>query len=149
MYYYKPLWGLEAIPAVIIWSSLTVSHVIWAFVYYYFFYNTIIDLVSLSVTSLLCVQNWWYFYKVITNLQDKEARKKYYNSARWVALGPWFIWPITWLAYWIHSIVKIYSYSAYSYIAVKQFLFFIYNLSLAFVGFECMFPIYEWYWLLY
>ena len=119
MYYYKPLWGLEPIAAVIIWSSLTVSHVLWAFVYYYFFYNTIIDVISLSITSLLCVQNWWYFYKVITNLQDKEARSKYYKSAKWVALGPWFIWPITWLAYWVDSAINIYNYPAYSYIAVK------------------------------
>ena len=76
------------------------------------------------------------------------------------ALGPWIIWPTTLLLNIIHSSWKIGKYhdvvnaegvtesvlwySSDSYIVTKILLFFIYNLIMVFVSFECMFPIYEW-----
>ena len=79
------------------------------------------------------------------------------------ATGPWLVWPITLIANIVHAYLYknvtrstyqefdsngIFLGVKYSYIVVKNFLFFLYNLIIVFISFETLFPIYEWYQLL-
>ena len=158
-FHYTPVWQWPQIISVVIWSLLGLSHVGWAYVYYNWYSNSIIDLVSLGFNAAIFSQNLLVFLYAIFNTDSVGARRLYWRSTLLTALGPWVAWPITWIAYIVHAVLyrnTVKSYQEfnsngyyigikYSYIVVKTLLFFIYNLIIVFVSFESFFPIYEWY----
>ena len=158
-FHYTTVWQWSQILSVIIWSVLGLSHIFWAFVYYYWFTNSIIDQASFGFNAALWSQNILIFIYAIFNLDSVSARRLYWRSTLLTALGPWLVWPITLIANIVHAVLyndQLQSYWDfeldgtyvgiwYSYIVVKNLLFFIYNLIIVFISFETFFPIYEWY----
>ena len=161
-FHYTTVWQWSQILSVIIWSVLGLSHIWWAFVYYYWFTNSIIDQVSFGFNAALFSQNILVFIYVLFNLDKVGARRLYWRSTLLTALGPWLVWPITLIgnivhavlfkdtlqSYWDFELDGTYVGIWYSYIVVKNLLFFLYNLIIVFISFETFFPIYEWYYTL-
>ena len=50
---YTTVWQFPMLRAVIIWSALSISHLWWAWVYYHYYSNSYIDLVSLVLNVLI------------------------------------------------------------------------------------------------
>ena len=160
-YEYTTVWQFKPLTAVILWSSLGVSHILWAYVYWHYHYNSLIDLISFVLNVLIWSQNIVIFILTLRNMESAESRGLYWKSTLYTTVGPWIIWPLTLLANFVHSALNIGKYhdvenattgvttseliyTTDSYIVVKLFLFFLYNLIMVFVSFECFFPIYEW-----
>ena len=155
---YTTVWQWDSLISVVIWSLLGFSHVGWAFVYYNYYSNSIIDLISFGFNAVLFSQNLIVFLLTIRNLDSADVRGRYWYSTLFTALGPWIIWPITLIANIAHATLyrnSVTSYQEfeddgtyigvnYSWIVVKNLLFFIYNLIIVFISFETFFPIYEW-----
>ena len=143
----------------IVWSSLGLSHMFWAFTYWRWFNNSIIDLISFVLNVLIWSQNLVILGLTLRDVDSESARALFWKSTLYSAVGPWFIWPLTLIANIVHAVLfkdskdsyknydeetKIYLGTNVSYIVVKNFLFFLYNLIVVFISFETLFPIYEW-----
>ena len=157
-FHYTTVWQWPHIISVVIWSLLGLSHVGWAFVYYNWYSNSIIDLISFGFNAVIFGQHLLVFIYAVLNLDSVSARRLYWRSVLITATGPWFAWPITLIANITHAVLyrntdrtyqefdgDYFVSIKYSYIVVKNLLFFLYNLIMVFISFETFFPIYEWY----
>ena len=103
---YTTVWQWSQILSVILWPLLGLSHIWWAFVYYHWYNNSIIDLISFAFTSLIFGQNLFFFVFAITNIESPSARGRFWYSTLLSATGPWLVWPIVLLANITHAILK-------------------------------------------
>ena len=99
------------------------------------------------------------FGLTLRDIDSESNRALFWKSTLYSAAGPWLIWPLTLIANIVHAILfkdsndtykiydadtKTYLGTNISYIVVKNFLFFLYNLVVVFISIETLFPIYEW-----
>ena len=130
--------------AVILWGLLGPLNAFCAFTYWYWFQNSIIDTISFFANAGLFGQNFLAFLIVLVSLDSEGSRALYYWSSMIASLGPFVLWPATFVGYLVHAILYVPSYSSYSYMVVKILLFFIYDLVISFMALETLFPIYNW-----
>ena len=146
---YNTIYDYEPLVSVFIWSGIAVLNILITFWIWVWFYNSYIDLVSFILNLGLYGYHLYFFVMLVAfdNLDSGEWRGKYYESAMIAFAGPLALWPLTNFAYFIHSWIyleEVYK-NDFSYVAVKLFLFFLYNIGVGFYGLETLFNIYD-YW---
>ena len=129
-------------------TSLDILNIFLAFVYWYWFKNSYMDLISFIVNSLVFGVHFLTFFRVIGRFGNVKSREAFYVATMYNGLAILFWWPFVWLVYVIHGYWMIATYPSYMYIAVKHLLYAIYNFSMFFVWVECIFPIYNWWYTL-
>ena len=127
-----------------IWGAVESLSIFAAFSYWWWFKNSLIDLINFAATAALMGQNLFYLILLSFSLDDEGARGNFFYSGIVGASVPLFGWPIVLLAYLADSYLYRSTYSSVNYIVVKFLLFFIYNLVIAFFAFETLFPAYAW-----
>ena len=143
-YFYSPLFEFEPIVAVVISGVLALLNIWIMFTYYFWFYNSLIDLINFILSALIYAPKLGMFFALISDLNNEEYRGTFYWLSFYSIAAPFVVWPITFLSYLTHSFLYTSTYTTASYIVVKALLFLIYNLLVVFFDYETLFPVYDW-----
>ena len=143
-YAYTPLFEFEPVVAVIVSGILSLLNTFVMFSYWYWFNNSIIDLINFGASAAIYFYQFIMFIVLIFDLDGEGSRGMYYWASLISVIAPFIFWPLTFIGYLIHSFMYQATYSSTSYIVVKILLFLIYNLVVIFFDYETVFPIYMW-----
>mmetsp|Transcript_15816 Transcript_15816/g.18808 ORF Transcript_15816/g.18808 Transcript_15816/m.18808 type:complete len:152 (-) Transcript_15816:260-715(-) len=136
--------NLQPVVAVYVWAFLDILNIFLAFVYWYWYNNSLLDFISLAGNAALLGQNLFFLVPLTFSLDSEGKRKNYFYSSLFASFAPIFLWPILLVAYVVHAYLNKSKYSSTSYMVVKYLLFFIWDLLVAFWAFETIFPMYSW-----
>ena len=143
-YAYTPLFEFEPIVAVIVSGILSLLNTFIMFSYWYWFNNSIIDLINFGASAAIYFYQFIMFIVLLFDLDGEGSRGLYYWASLISVIAPFIVWPMTFIAYLVHSFLYQETYSSTSYLVVKVLLFLIYNLLIIFFDYETVFPIYMW-----
>ena len=143
---YNTIWEFKQVFAVIFWAGFSLLTTFCTFSYWYWFNNSILDLIMFASTAAVTAQHFIIFSITIFSLDAESWRSTYYQSSLIAFMNVLFVGPGVLIASIVHASItpSAYSTNSTSYIVVKNLLFFIYNLIAFFLGLECVFPIYVW-----
>ena len=134
----------EPIVAAFVWGFMGALTIFFTFIYWFWFNNGLIDLISFIGNSALFGQNILFLFWLSLDVDDEGGRGSFYYSSLLSAFGPLLGWPVTLGAYITHAWLYRTAYSSVTYMVVKYLLFLIWNLVIAYFCFETLFPVYGW-----
>ena len=140
----------EPLVAAFVWGFMGALTILYTFIYWYWFNNGLIDFISFIGNAAIFGQNLLSLFWLSLDVNDEGGRGSFYYSSLITAFAPLLGWPITLGFYLVHGWIywndpKVYvALSPVTYIVVKNLLFLIWNLIVAYFLFETLFPVYGW-----
>ena len=131
--------------AVFIWGVVEIISIFVTFVFFFWFNNGLLDLILFATTATLMTQNLFFLLLLSFSLDSEGGRGRFWKTGMLSSMAPLLFWPGMLFAYTYHAYSNRSKYTTVSYIVTKYLLFFLFNLTIANLSFECMFPAYAWY----